>query len=93
MPIYEYACDKCELVHEELRNIDSMNDLFSCSECGGDCRKIMSRPAGFRFGGAEGKAHDIALQKKRKDAYWKSGQGKDELGAQKLKLAKKYGTI
>lgn len=93
MPMYEYACDKCELVHEELRSINNMNDPFSCSECGDTCRKIMSRPAGFRMGGADGKAHDLALQKKRKDAYWKHGQGKDELGAQKLKLAKKFGTL
>jgi putative FmdB family regulatory protein len=93
MPMYEYACDKCELVHEELRSVNSMNDPFSCSECGEDCRKIISRPAGFRFGGADGKAHDMTLAKKRKDAYWKSDQGKDELGAQKLKLVKKYGTI
>ena len=93
MPMYEYACGICALVYEELRSVNNMNDPFSCSGCGADCRKVVSRPAGFRFGGADGKAHDMALAQKRKSAYWKSEQGKDELGAQKVKLAKKYGTI
>lgn len=44
MPIYEYACDKCEHVFEEWqKDFDEHN--LPCPKCGGSSHKIISHSA------------------------------------------------
>ncbi len=49
MPIYEYQCNACEKRFEELQRM-SDDPLTTCSECGGELRKLLSSPA-FQFKG------------------------------------------
>jgi putative FmdB family regulatory protein len=54
MPLYEYKCDTCGTVVEQLRRAADRPTLRECSECGGDwCEPgllwpIMSVP-GYRM--------------------------------------------
>ncbi len=42
MPVYEYECPACEIVHEVQQRIAD-DPLQDCPECGGPVKKIMSR--------------------------------------------------
>lgn len=50
MPIYEYQCRECDHRLEALQGI-SEPPLTTCTECGGELRKLMSAPA-FQFKGS-----------------------------------------
>ncbi len=41
MPIYEYYCDKDDLVFEALRSIAVSDKPAKCPKCGGDADRIM----------------------------------------------------
>ena len=49
MPIYEYKCEECGNVHQELRSPEKMKKAAKC-ECGGVARFVLSRPARFQRG-------------------------------------------
>ncbi|HVP68930.1 MAG TPA: zinc ribbon domain-containing protein [Anaeromyxobacteraceae bacterium] len=54
MPIYEYACRKCDRIFEELIVRRSDEVAVKCPHCEGrEVEKVMSRPAA-RAGGGEG---------------------------------------
>lgn len=50
MPIYEYQCQECGEVREELQRFDDPPPA-ECGECGGALRKLISAPA-FQFKGS-----------------------------------------
>ena len=35
MPLYEYKCEKCETVFNDLRRADEREDPIQCPQCGG----------------------------------------------------------
>jgi putative FmdB family regulatory protein len=39
MPMYEYGCAKCEVVAEEIRDVEKRNDPLTCPECGGEMKR------------------------------------------------------
>lgn len=72
MPIYEYQCQACE---ERLEAIQAMSDppLTTCTECGGELKKLMSAPA-FQFKGSGWYVTDYA----RKGNGSKDGEKKSD---------------
>ena len=42
MPIYEYQCEDCDSVFDELRKADDREKPISCPECGGKGRVLIS---------------------------------------------------
>lgn len=50
MPVYEYKCSACERVFEVQQKI-SEPPLKTCSECGGEVRKLVSASAFHLKGG------------------------------------------
>lgn len=64
MPIYEYECLQCGKQSEVLQK---MNDapLTTCSECGGELKKLLSAPS-FQFKGSGFYATDYAAKKTAK---------------------------
>ena len=42
MPMYEYRCEKCELVFAELRKISEREDPIDCPQCGGTATIMFS---------------------------------------------------
>lgn len=42
MPIYEYKCPVCEECLEDLRSIQSRDDLIECRKCGAAMQRIIS---------------------------------------------------
>ncbi len=42
MPVYEYECSKCKKIFEVQQRIAD-DPLTTCSECGGEVRKLISR--------------------------------------------------
>ncbi len=49
MPLYEYQCNDCGTVSEEIQRM-SDPPLTTCRECGGHLKKLLSAPA-FQFKG------------------------------------------
>ncbi|MBF0457784.1 MAG: zinc ribbon domain-containing protein [Nitrospirae bacterium] len=41
MPVYEYKCDRCDVILEKVQKITD-EPLKECSECGGPLRKLIS---------------------------------------------------
>ncbi len=55
MPIYEYACDPCGKVFEQLILRKSDEAEIECPSCGSrTVSRVMSRPAAARTGGSDG---------------------------------------
>lgn len=42
MPLYEYECEDCRLVFDELRKADEREAPISCPDCGGAGRVLIS---------------------------------------------------
>ena len=42
-PIYEYSCDKCKNIEEELFPITNFPVTIPCTVCGGNAFKIISK--------------------------------------------------
>jgi putative FmdB family regulatory protein len=49
VPVYEYRCSSCGLIHEEIQPMGS-GPPGPCSRCGGDLRRLYGR-VGVRFAG------------------------------------------
>jgi len=49
MPLYEYQCNDCGTVSEEIQRM-SDPPLTTCKNCGGELKKLLSAPA-FQFKG------------------------------------------
>lgn len=88
MPIYEYKCQACDHRLEALQGI-SEPPLTTCTECGGELRKLMSAPA-FQFKGSGWYVTDYARkgaggngEKAAKGGEGSSGEGKAETGDSK----------
>ncbi len=50
MPIYEYACDTCEMTFERKQKF-SDDPIQTCPDCGNDVRRVLY-PAGIIFKGS-----------------------------------------
>jgi putative FmdB family regulatory protein len=50
MPIYEYRCEICGRVVEELRRAGDADLLLSCPNCGKPMTRVFSVPGGIRMG-------------------------------------------
>lgn len=42
MPLYEYICEQCEKVFQELRNAADREEPIPCPECGGPGKIMFS---------------------------------------------------
>jgi putative FmdB family regulatory protein len=51
MPIYEYACTKCENIFEEWLKFSEERESAACPRCGGEARRIISNTAFVLKGG------------------------------------------
>ena len=51
MPTYEYRCDKCDLIFEDIISISKIKEKIKCPKCKGLANRIMSSGAGFFFKG------------------------------------------
>jgi len=45
MPVYEYECSKCKMVHESARPVEWRGFKSVCPNCGGDANQIMALAA------------------------------------------------
>jgi len=55
MPIYEYLCNKCAVVSEQIFPIRSFPQTIECPSCNGEAHKIISRNSFVLEGGGWGK--------------------------------------
>lgn len=62
MPLYEYKCRKCALVHEVIQKVSDPPPA-ECPECGGRLKKVLSAPA-IQFKGSGFYITDYAKKKK-----------------------------
>ena len=51
MPIYEYGCEACKIRIERIESLSDSLLLPSCSECGKEMTRLVSRPGQFVFKG------------------------------------------
>ncbi len=51
MPTYEYKCNECEHVFEELQSINA-EPVATCPECGGTVQRLIGGGAGLIFKGS-----------------------------------------
>lgn len=64
MPVYEYECPACEIVHEVQQRIAD-DPLQNCPDCGGAVKKIVSRSS-FQLKGGGWYADGYASTKPEK---------------------------
>ena len=48
--LYEFQCDKCNIIIEERRKLEDNSDTTDCPQCKGEARKIVSK-FGFQIHG------------------------------------------
>lgn len=90
MPIYEYQCQRCDRRLETLQRV-SEPPLTTCSECGGELKKLVSAPA-FQFKGEGWYVTDYARKKDggtKGDKAEKAGKGDEKPQEAKEKDAAK----
>lgn len=44
MPLYEYKCEICGHITEDVRTVDEKDNIADCEKCGSAARKIISIP-------------------------------------------------
>jgi len=66
MPIYEYACQKCNRTTEAIQRVGE-KPLKICPHCGGTLKKMASAPA-IQFKGSGWYVTDYARAKKEEKA-------------------------
>lgn len=83
MPIYEYQCRECDHRLEALQGV-SEPPLTTCTECGGELRKLLSAPS-FQFKGSGWYVTDYARkgtggngEQAAKGGEGSSGEGKKD---------------
>jgi putative FmdB family regulatory protein len=74
MPVYEYECPACEVVHEIQQRMAD-DPLRDCPDCGGPVKKIMSRSS-FQLKGGGWYADGYSSAKPTKDAKKSSAPSK-----------------
>jgi putative FmdB family regulatory protein len=42
MPLYEFKCQKCRIIHERTYQINKCPRKVKCEDCGGTAKKIIS---------------------------------------------------
>ena len=47
MPLYEFACNKCDHRFEKRRSFESALEPENCPECGAEARKLFSHFSAF----------------------------------------------
>jgi len=55
MPIYEFKCEKCQLITSELLSIKSKKKQLTCEFCGRTAKRIMSVTGGIDVKGFNAK--------------------------------------
>ena len=65
MPLYEYQCEKCGLVHEVIQKF-SDSPLQECPECTGPLQKLLSASA-IQFKGSGWYVTDYGKNGKKKE--------------------------
>ncbi len=80
MPLYEYQCQSCGYRTEVMQRF-SEPPLATCTECGGDFKKLLSAPA-FQFKGDGWYVTDYARKEKpdKDEGDKDTGEGKGEKG-------------
>lgn len=86
MPLYEYACQTCEVRSEDFRAMDARNEPARC-DCGGELNRLLSNPAvhfnGPGFTRTPSIMRDpIAAQSSMRGTNW--GTTGSELGARAM---------
>ena len=51
MPIYEYQCDVCNVLTEEMRKVDERDKETPCRKCDGKTKRVVSRTSFALKGG------------------------------------------
>lgn len=75
MPIYQWKCEKCGAVVEELRKMDDTEPPESCGQCGDACEcgkgpcefKRMVTSANFRIDPAAGPSKNYKIPEVKDD--------------------------
>ena len=68
MPVYEYECPECKKVHEVQQKMTD-EPLFTCPECGGEVKKLISASSFQLKGGgwyADGYSGTSGAKEKKK---------------------------
>ena len=79
MPIYEYRCQSCGEVTEKIQSVNAPA-LTTCTDCGGELRKLISRSA-FHLKGSGWYSDHYGLKSDKtpkKDTPAKSSEAKSE---------------
>jgi len=45
MPMYEYKCDNCMVVHDVLVPLKMFDILVKCPDCDGSLKRLVSSPS------------------------------------------------
>ena len=61
MPLYEYKCDHCGFVFEELKTYKEAGATTSCIDCGSQAQKIVSSCATVIAGGSTNESADMNI--------------------------------
>jgi putative FmdB family regulatory protein len=72
MPMFEYMCEKCNFIFEELKNQHEDSSQTPCIKCGVSSQKIMSACAAIVNGGSTNETPDMYIGReanKRWQAY------------------------
>ncbi len=68
MPIYQWKCEKCEAIVEELRKMDDTEPPESGGQCDGPCEfKRMITAANFRIDPAAGPSKNYKIPEVKDD--------------------------
>lgn len=70
MPIYDYKCTVCGVVHDELRKIDDRDNPTYCELCNNQSDRIPTSPAGINGG-----CNEFYRHRSGKKAVWQSDMG------------------
>ena len=76
MPVYEYECPACEVVHEVQQRMAD-DPLQDCPDCGGPVKKIMSRSS-FQLKGGGWYADGYSSAKPEKAAKKKESKSSEK---------------
>lgn len=53
MPLYEYRCQDCGQITTVMASVDASRAVVACEACGGETRRIVSRPSVHRSKGSK----------------------------------------
>ena len=70
MPLYEYKCEKCEYLFEELQGKDE-NPTIPCKKCGANANRQMSSFAHTVAGGSSNDSIDMKIGREANNRWQK----------------------